>query len=70
MTAAAVTTPRPSNRGCHCRNHLGTPKSKYRTKRAAVDWIIRTAIRHGMAYEAYQCPTSTRWHVRTKRETR
>lgn len=58
----------PTRSGCRCRNHKGTPKQQHRTREAAVDAIVTIHLRHGGAYEVYQCPRSDRWHVRTMRK--
>lgn len=52
---------------CNCRNHLGRPKQQHATKTKALVWIVRTGMRHGMTLEPYPCPTSKKWHVRTRR---
>lgn len=63
------TRPRPgtTHTGCTCRNHLGRPKQQHKSKQAALDAILRQHLRHGGTFEAYRCPSSDRWHVRTVR---
>lgn len=52
---------------CRCINHLGGPKQQHRTKDAALGWIVSQGLRHGAALEVYPCPTTDRWHVRSRK---
>lgn len=58
---------------CQCRNHMRTAKQLHKSKDAALRWMVTGAERRGitgMQLEAYECPTTAGWHVRTVRAER
>lgn len=56
---------------CGCRNHLGKPKVKYRTRDAALDAIMRRYSRLAVAASAYPCPHGFGcFHVRTEKRVK
>jgi len=56
--------PEPS---CNCRNSRGTRKTIYRTRELAMDMVLSYHLKHGAAYEIYECPKSEYFHVATKK---
>lgn len=69
LPAADDTRPRggeqTAKRACECRNHLGDPKYAYKTRKAALTYMIRKTKYTGVT-RVYKCPTSNRWHVTTR----
>ena len=55
--------PEPS---CNCRNRKGTRKTIYKTRELAVNMVLSYHLKHGAAYEIYECPKSEYFHVATK----
>jgi hypothetical protein len=55
---------------CNCRNHKGTKKAMYQSRELAVNMILSYHLKHGAAYEIYQCPKSEYFHVATKKKAK
>lgn len=52
---------------CVCTNHLGGPKQQFKTRDGAINAILKNHLWTGKGYAVYPCPTSDRFHVRSKR---
>ena len=50
---------------CHCRNHMGSAKVKYRSRDAAIRSLIHRHLNHG-GHEIYECKTERGvFHIRS-----
>lgn len=64
LSKRAQKKPEPS---CDCRNHRGAKKAIYKTRELAVNMVLSYHLKHGAAYEIYECPKSEYFHIATKK---